>query len=188
MRIILTIWAAALMLALFQVPAWAGGFEQGTAHYRRGHYAEALDILQPLARKGDPYAQFALAVMYDDGKGVPQSHSLALKWYLCAARNGLADAQYAAAMYYASGRGIKPNVRKSYFWFNLATAGGYPRGTRARDQQDGELSRSEVAKTQADSVDWLSKHPRQLSCKTRRCIHPAWYPKPRWNKLTLYGW
>jgi uncharacterized protein len=60
----------------------------------RGDYATALRLLQPLADKGDGVAQLNLGVMYEDGEGVPQDYTEAVKWYRRAAEQGIVGAQY----------------------------------------------------------------------------------------------
>ncbi len=179
----LTAWlgAAGVALALLIQPALANDLGRGNAEYRRGHYTAALNLIKPLAQRGDPFAQFSLGVMYDDGRGMAQNYGLALKWYRRAAENGLADAQYAAGMSYAAGRGMKQDVVRAYVWLNLAAAGGYPDAERARDQEESELSRAEAVRAQAIAADWLRKYPGHLICGMRGCIHPRWLGKPAWT-------
>ena len=40
------------------------------------------------AEKGDAAAQFALGLMYDEGRGVPKDEAEAYKWYLLAGAKG----------------------------------------------------------------------------------------------------
>lgn len=54
---------------------------------------ESLNSLRARAEKGDASAQFKLGFMYDVGKGVPQDHTEAVRWYRKAADQGDADAQ-----------------------------------------------------------------------------------------------
>lgn len=174
-------WAGGLAWLLAAQPVFADDLARGIAEYRRGHYVQAIDILKPLALDGNPYAQFSLGAMHDDGRGVAQDYGLALKWYRKAAEHGLADAQYMTGMHYATGRGMKQNVQRAYVWLNLAAAGGYPDAERARDQEESEMSRAEVVEAQRIASDWLRKYPRQLTCKGFRCIHAQWRPKPPWT-------
>ncbi|MEQ1847607.1 MAG: SEL1-like repeat protein, partial [Nitrospira sp.] len=76
----------ALLLAVGTV--WAGPFEDSTAAYKRGDYATAFKIIQPLATQGDADAQYNLGVMYRDGHGVPQDSREAVKWFRLAAAQG----------------------------------------------------------------------------------------------------
>jgi len=62
-------------------PAVAGPLEEGVEAVVRGDYATALQLLRPLAEKGDPDAQINLGNMYFDGNGVPQDYVQAHKWF-----------------------------------------------------------------------------------------------------------
>ena len=125
-----TLAAACAVLVLFTAQAFAGDYEKGVSAFRRGDYAEARTLLKPLAQEGDPYAQFAIAVMYDDGLGLPQNYGHALNWYGKAAQAGLVDAQYMAGRFHGGGRGVKQNPPPAFFWFDLAAAGGHPQAPR----------------------------------------------------------
>lgn len=179
------IYLAGLAWLLAAPVAQAGDFSLGISEYRRGNYEAALHYLEPLALKGDPYAQFSLGVMYDEGVGLARNYALALKWYRKSAENGLVDGQYMTGMYYATGRGMKQNLQRAYVWLNLAAAGGHPDAERARDQEEDEMSRAETAEAQRIAADWLRKYPTQLTCKMRRCIFPSWRPKPVWTILDM---
>ena len=48
--------------------------------YKKGNYKAAFNEWLPLAEKGAAEAQFNLAVMHEDGEGVPQSYEEAAKW------------------------------------------------------------------------------------------------------------
>jgi TPR repeat protein len=62
--------------------------------YNQQNIAEALGQCRPLAEKGDAEAQRYLGLMYLFGKGVPQDHAEALKWFRKAADQGNAVAQF----------------------------------------------------------------------------------------------
>lgn len=73
-----------LALALLGV-AKAGQLEDGMAAAERGDYATALQLMRPLAKRGDAAAQFILGGMFDTGKGVSQDPGQAAFWYRKAA-------------------------------------------------------------------------------------------------------
>lgn len=172
---ILKLFLVATGLFLAQdVKAVAGPTETGISAYRRGHYQDAVELIVPRARAGDPFAQYAIAVMYDDGKGMAQDFAQAFKWYMRAAKQGLVDAQHMVGKFYATGRGRPQNVYKAYVWFNLAAAGGYPNSDVSRDMMAWQMSEANRIKAQAEAVSWQRRHPRQFSCRNHRCIHGAW--------------
>ncbi len=85
--------AFAVLLVVLAAPAWAD-FSDGVAAYDRGDYATAFSEWKPLAEQGDAAAQYNLGIMYSNGRGVPQDHVQAVKWYRKAAEQGVAFAQY----------------------------------------------------------------------------------------------
>ncbi len=57
-----------------------GGYDEGIGALNRGDYTNALAELRPLAERGDPKAQWALAYMYRRGLGVPKDPTRADQW------------------------------------------------------------------------------------------------------------
>jgi uncharacterized protein len=175
--------ASALLLLLTVGPAPADGVRKGTSLYWRGDHGAAAAVLKPLAEEGNVLAQFAIAAMYDDGRGLPQDFSRALSWYKKAAHAGLVDAQYMVGRFYGRGRGVKQNPSAAFFWFNLAAAGGHPRAAALRDQHRLQISPTQRRRMEAEAVSWHARHPHQFTCQFQRCIYPRWTPRPRWNIL-----
>jgi hypothetical protein len=73
--------AAALILIislLMAGSAIAGPFEDSVAAFDRGDYETAFRLLKPLAEQGNASAQYNLAFMYYEGKGVPKNYIEAL--------------------------------------------------------------------------------------------------------------
>jgi hypothetical protein len=95
--------AAALTAAALAGSAFAGPIEDAVVEYSRGDYATALRFFRPMAEQGDARAQFGLASMYLEGKGVPQDYGKALKWFRGAAAKGFAGAQYYLGVRYERG-------------------------------------------------------------------------------------
>lgn len=115
-----------LLLGLAE-PSWAIGFEDGLLAYHRGDLAEALKIWEPLAKQGDPSAQYSLGLMYYRGEGVNLDPHEAAHWYHKAADQGDPDAQLNLGLLYAMGEGVKRNYVQAFKWFSLAYW-GYPPG------------------------------------------------------------
>ncbi len=85
-------------------PAWAD-YTEGAIAYIAGNYETAMQEFRPLADQGDTNAQFMLGLMYVEGRGVPQDHAEALKWYCLAAAQGDAVAQLNLGVMFDNGRG-----------------------------------------------------------------------------------
>jgi TPR repeat protein len=86
-------------------------------------YAQGIpqDILNN-ANAGDPEAQFHLATIYDNGKGVEENDKEAVLWYRKAADQGYADAQYNLGSMYLNGEGVSQDDKKAAEWFLKAAA------------------------------------------------------------------
>lgn len=115
-------------LALFNVaqiitarrPTWAG-------------FNKALPFYEAAAQAGVPDAQYALANMYAEAKGVPFNDELkALNWLRASAKGGFDTAQVELGIWLANGRGTgtsdKPQGKKdpilARYWFAKAAAQG----------------------------------------------------------------
>lgn len=105
--------------------ASAGPLEDAVAAYKRADYPMALRLWGPLAKQGNPEAQHNLALMYDQGKGVTQNPTEAVKWYRLAAEQGDAAAQIDLGVMYHNGRGVPQNYAEAVKWYRLAAEQGY---------------------------------------------------------------
>ncbi len=103
---------AALMAALMDTPAAAESpaFSQAIAAARAGDTGTAAALFLPLATSGDAAAQFNLALLYYDGRGLPQNHAEALYW---AWRARLAGRPEAAALIARMADAATPELRQS---------------------------------------------------------------------------
>jgi TPR repeat protein len=75
-------------------PAVAGPLEDGTIALERGHYAEALRILRPLASKGSCDALDRIGSMYIFGNGVAKDPRFAENVFRSCADKGNAESEY----------------------------------------------------------------------------------------------
>lgn len=77
--------------------------------------------------KADPEnsrALFLLGARHDEGKGVPQNSTEALKWYRQSAEQGYAPAQYVLGVKYDEGDGVDKNKAEARKWFRRAAEQG----------------------------------------------------------------
>jgi len=132
-------------------PAVAGPLEEGVEAVVRGDYATALQLLRPLAEKGDPEAQINLGNMYFDGNGVPQDNGESVKWYLLAADQGSADAQIALGFLYEYGEAVPQDYVQAHKWFDLAGSGLY------RDTLAAKMTPAQIAEAQKLAREWKPK-------------------------------
>lgn len=89
---------ALALSALLALPAQAQvtdapDFRRAIAAARAGNTSGAAALFLPLARGGDAQAQFNLALLFYDGRGLPQNHAEALYWAWRARLSGRPQAQ-----------------------------------------------------------------------------------------------
>ncbi len=115
----------ATILSLCSSVARADGLEDSVEAYNKGNYAQALELLRPLANQGIATAQNNLGWMYDVGKGVAQDYQEAVKWYRLAAEQGYAAAQNNLGFFYHVGKGVTQDYQEAVKWYRLAAEQGY---------------------------------------------------------------
>jgi uncharacterized protein len=113
-----------LLALMLSGAAFAAPFEDATSAYRRGDYEKAMELIRPLAERGDVRAQFNLATMHYNGEGVSQNHQEAAKWFRMAAEKGDAQAQRYLGFMYAHGQGVARDDREAVKWYGLAAEQG----------------------------------------------------------------
>ena len=91
--------------------------QKGRLAYEKGDYGTALQIFIPVAEKGDSIAQFHLAKMYREGKGVSKDYKAAVKWFNLSAAQGNAVAQYHLGVAYSFGLGVVPDYEIALKWY-----------------------------------------------------------------------
>ena len=99
--------------------------ETAYAAFQRGLYVSAFKQATKLAEKGTPSAQTLLALIYQNGIGVPSNQAQAIKWYSAAALAGDPEAQFALGLILARGDGTPKDKAKAKGWFEAAAAQGH---------------------------------------------------------------
>ena len=69
-------------------PQMTGQFQQGKSAFATGNYTQAFNNLLPVAKAGNPDAQYAVGYMYYYGKGVVENKQMASYWMGKAAAQG----------------------------------------------------------------------------------------------------
>jgi TPR repeat protein len=84
-----------------------------------------IKALHAQARSGDPEAQFALGVCYDNADGVPRDPVAAANWYRFAADSGHALAQFHLGLMLNAGDvGFERDDEEAAIWFRKAAEQG----------------------------------------------------------------
>jgi TPR repeat protein len=102
----------------------ADQYRLGRVAYVKESYAEAAEWWRKAADQGFAAAQNNLALLYEDGEGVPKDASLAAEWYRKAADQGDAAAQYNLALLYANGNGVPKDASVAAEWYLKASDQG----------------------------------------------------------------
>jgi len=103
----------------------AGNFENAVEDYEKGAFIKALNAFYVLAKNGDAQAQFNVAMMYENGKGLKANQGEAMYWYEKAAKQDNAAAQYnLAKLYHASAQTDAFAYKKAKYWYEKASKNG----------------------------------------------------------------
>ena len=117
-----------------------------------------LDELRALAEQGDASVQILLGVMYDNGRGVPQDDTEAVRWYRLAANQRHARAQLNLGVKYRNGEGTPQDFVEAHAWANLAASqlSGEDRdfAVRHRDDLAAQMTPDQIAEAQRRAREW----------------------------------
>jgi TPR repeat protein len=112
-----------------------------------------IETLQDRAEKGDSEAQYHLANMYRNGKGVERDDSIAAGWYQKAAEAGNVQAQYNLGMMRAIGKGLPKDEIRGYMWLMLAAVEGHDIAANKRDLVGKLLTPAQLSEAQQLAQD-----------------------------------
>ena len=132
-------------------------FQDATDAYNRQDYETAYKLILPLAEQGDADAQFNLALMYEDGLGVPQDYKEAVRLYRLSAEQGFALAQSNLGLMYEKGRGVPQDYVSAHMWFNLSGSNGYKDAVKNRNIVEEKMSKQQIEKAQELARNWKPK-------------------------------
>jgi len=93
--------------------------------------AEDARVCRVRAEQRDADAEYRLALLYQQGKGVPQDYSEALRWCQRAADQGNAKAQYGLGSMYYYGQGVPQDYAQALRWYRKAAEHGDPKAEDA---------------------------------------------------------
>jgi len=115
-----------------------------------------------MPEQGHASAQFNLGVMYGTGKGVPQDHAEAVKWYRRGAEQGHAGAQNNLGTMYDNGQGVPQDFVQAHLWYNLAASTlkepeKRERAARNRDDIAAKMTPAQIAEAQRLAREWRPK-------------------------------
>ena len=103
-------------------------YDQAGARFQAGDHAGAAKIVTRAAEAGNAVAQLRLAVLYDQGDGVPRSAKAAFEWYSRAAAQGEPESQNQVGFFYDLGEGVPANWDLAARLFQASAQQGWMKG------------------------------------------------------------
>jgi TPR repeat protein len=145
-----------------QLPG-ASIYDQAGARFQAGDHPGAAQIVTKAAEKGNAIAQLRLALMYDQGDGVPRSARNAFDWYSRAAALGEPESQEQIGLFYELGEGVPENWDLAARLYAASAAQGWTKGqfALARAYQFG----IGVAQNRQTAIAWYQKASAQGNAK-----------------------
>lgn len=103
-----------LLAISFSIFSHANDLEKGIYDLNRGEFHAAIEQFRPLVAEGYAPAQYQMAVVYQNGYGVPKNGQKAFELYELSANQNYSDAQFELALMYSEGKLIKQDLKKAY--------------------------------------------------------------------------
>ena len=103
-------------------------YDQAGARFQAGDHAGAAKIVARAAEAGNAVAQLRLALLYDQGDGVPRSAKAAFEWYSRAAAQGEPESQNQVGLFYELGEGVPENWDLAARLFQASAQQGWMKG------------------------------------------------------------
>ena len=155
-----------LLLACLFVPvdrAAADPLASANAAYARGDYVLVVNLLTPLALRGNAEAQSFLGFMFENGYGAPQVYITAADLYVQSAIRGNPFGQAMLGLMYDKGHGVPQDFVLAYKWLNLAAARSTRRERsfflRLRNAVASKMSPPQIAEGQRLAMVWAVGRP-----------------------------
>ncbi len=115
----------------------------------------AVKWYRKAAKQGFSDAQYNLANMYYNGKGVEKNYQTAVKWYKKAAEQGDADAQTNLGYMYQNGEGVEKSYATAVKWYTKAAKQG--RSDAQYNLANMYYNGKGVEKNYQTAVKWFKK-------------------------------
>lgn len=130
-------------------------YQLGDAYVQQKNYKEAANWYQIAADKGVIFAKTNLAVLYNEGKGVPKDSVKAMKLYAEAGKAGDSLAYYNLGLSYELGKASKVDYQSAAKYYLLAAQAGVD----CAENDLGALYATGKGVTASDvqAISWFSK-------------------------------
>ncbi len=115
---------ALIVSLMFALPCAAQSLDEAKIALRQRNYGVALSLLNTLSDNQNAEAQYLLATLYAQGRGVAKSDDKAFALMKAAAEREFPQAQYLLAGMYERGRGTAQNQTLALQWYERAAESG----------------------------------------------------------------
>jgi uncharacterized protein len=143
----------AALIALFNRSASADELTDALIRYVMRDYARAVELLTPLAARGNAVAQLKLGIVYARGEGVPRDGAAALRWFAGAAEQGQSEAQFEFGVAHRDGLATPVNGKLAIYWLQRAAEAGVPHACNAIGEM--YLDHPDVPQDYAAALVWF---------------------------------
>ena len=141
------------VITQFSQAATADELTDALIRYAMHDYPRAIEMLTPLADRGDAVSQTKLGLIYTRGEGVARDDVAALGWLTRAAEQDQSEAQFELGVMYRDGLGTPANGALAMHWFERATERGVPHAFNAIGEM--YLGHQDVAQDYAAAISWF---------------------------------
>ena len=100
------------------------GLQEGIDAYKSKNFKAAVKEFVPPAENGDAVALFYIALMYENGQGLPQNFPQAMTLYRRSADTGYAPAQCNLGVMYETEAGTDRSYKDAALWYRKAAEQG----------------------------------------------------------------
>jgi serine/threonine protein kinase len=141
--------------------------QTGIKAITEGSFATALELLEPLASKGDARAQYNVALLYWTGRGVLANNNTALDWMIRAARQGQKEAQLELARMYSNGINGVTDHFLAYIWYLVLEKNGNYDAVSERRDVEAELQSEQIPQAASMATELQT---RQIQASVREVM------------------
>jgi uncharacterized protein len=143
----------AALVVLCNRPASADELTDALIRYVMRDYARAVELLTPLAERGNAVAQLKLGLIYARGEGAPHDGVAALRLLASAAEQGQSEAQFELGVAYRDGLATPVNGKLAMYWLQRAAEGGAAHACNAIGEM--YLDHPDVPRDYAAALVWF---------------------------------
>jgi len=139
--------------------ASSADFNDGVFAFAKGEYGKAYNTMRSLAETSNhAIAQYYVAKMYHEGKGVGQNDDEAAEWFRKAAEQRVSQAQYHLGDLYFNGKGLPKDYEYAYAWYRVGAEHKHKKSMAALDAAKSHLSKDEFKEAEKLAGELIRKY------------------------------